>query len=148
MPLSIFSEPNQIQPAFHLGATGLAALGAVLNGLIALIFYRRSKGRYGSYLKTDGIVSGLVQENSGEGPIIFPVIRYSVEGTAYEVKNSYGKSSWDIKPGDAVQVAYHPANPVVAEIHSLFMQYLLPLFFSAGCLLALITIPVVYLLAK
>lgn len=134
---------------FKLGIASVLLAAAVIDGIIALILYIKAKNKYDKYLNAEGTVSGFIKENCGEsGNILYPMIKFKVSEHEYEFKNKYGKSSWKMKEGDAVQVIYHMNNPLEAEIKNKLIQYAFPLFFFAGCIISLISVPLIIIFQK
>jgi hypothetical protein len=135
------TDPDQLLDHFHLVVFVFLAVGIVANGVLALVFFRKTKKRYSSYVRSEGVVAAITKVRNGDGvELIYPVVKFALGSLESEFKNPYGRSPWNIKPDDRVPVIYDPAKPETAEIEDRWVQYFVPLFFALGCLSAIFAI--------
>lgn len=109
---------------------GLAAMGAIFLavgvgvGITTVSFVSDAK-------RADGVVIDLAWHSSGKsGMTAAPVVRYDVDGKAYEFTSSMSSKPPAYKVGEQVTVLYDPAEPSEGRLDGFMDLYMFPLIFG------------------
>jgi hypothetical protein len=122
----------------HFHTKRLAGYFLVAGGIVMLIAGIWFAGEAMEFLdttaRTDGTVVALKRERGAKGAREdHPVVRFvpPETGEAVEFKSRFGIWPSPFSVGDAVEVAYDPADPSRADINSFWTIWLLPLLLAA-----------------
>jgi len=129
---------------------GLMLVEAATFGAIAFVFYRKQSTRLEQCHKTWGDVIEVKEKNQREGPPTrYPVIRYHDEtGKEAVFESKFGRSVWNIKAGDRVEIFANRRNPAESQIANYMVQWGLPTVFGIVSATSIIAAPIVYIVMK
>jgi hypothetical protein len=118
-------------------------------GLLAYVLFRKKSTRLALCHRAWGEVIGVNEHSGGEGPTKHPVIRYkAMSGEEVTFESKFGRSNWQVKPGDRLEILVNPNNPMDAEVVSFMAQWALPVIFAIVAAGSIIGGPLVYLFLK
>jgi len=127
--------------------SGILLLTAIVTLVMAVVAWRRSADRHANWLKTNGEVIE-VEDDDRDGSIYkVPVIAFQdSHGARHIFKSDFTRTNWDISTGDILPIIYDGANPQAAEVKGLLSQWLLPVALGTASILSLLLIPIIYYL--
>jgi hypothetical protein len=133
---------NQVITAFMLAE-------ATVFGILSYAFYRKKKSQLAGCERTWGDVMEVKEHAGSEDSTKHPVIRFRTpRGEDITFESKFGGSNWQVKPGDRLEVFYHPQHPADAEVVSFMAQWALPMIMGVVCVASLIGAPIVFLMLK
>lgn len=121
---------------YFLTAGGIAMV-------IAGIWFAQKSGDFlDRTARTDGTVTAMQRKTGSKGmPLDYPVVQFhhAESGAEVEFKSDIGLWPSPFSVGEAVVVAYDPADPSHAEIDSFWTNWFMPLvssLFGLSCIVA------------
>jgi hypothetical protein len=137
--------PLSADQRIHLdsGFFGLFLLAGLVCLAIGVYFYTRRQQWLAHSVQTQGVVIDVARkylrdDKSGQHPLHFPRVRFSVNGQAFTAEAEEG-SEKPVHVGQPLGVRYNPANPGEAALDTAQVPGLSPkLFFVLGSVFALL----------
>jgi hypothetical protein len=118
-------------------------------GLLAYVMFRKQRARLALCHRTWGEVIGVNEHSGGDGSTKHPVIRYkAMSGEEVTFESKFGRSNWQVKRGDRLEILVNRSNPTDAEVVSFMAQWALPVIFAIVSAGSIIGAPLVYLFLK
>ncbi|HTI98836.1 MAG TPA: DUF3592 domain-containing protein [Dongiaceae bacterium] len=119
-------------------------------GAAAYLLYTRKRTKLAGCQRAWGEVVTVNEQRDPEGGITrHPVIRYlSLTGHEVTFASKFGSSHWKVKPGDRLEILYHPEQPAEAEVVNFMAQWALPLVFAIVAGGSLLFAPVMFWLLR
>jgi hypothetical protein len=118
-------------------------------GLLAYVMFRKKSARLALCNRTWGEVIGVNEHSGGEAPTKHPVIRYkAMGGEDVTFESKFGRSNWQVKPGDRLEILVNRSDPTDAEVVSFMAQWAFPVIFAVISAGSIIGAPLVYLFLK
>ena len=56
--------------------------------------------------------------SSNSWDMLYPIYDYTVNGQEYKMRSKIGKTKWNFKTGDTIEVRYNPENPKIMYVPS------------------------------
>jgi len=128
----------------HLIVPGAMVLGGIGNLILGLVLYRNRKKEYSTYCTAQGVISGVDEEKGQQGDAVYPVLKFTVAGKEYEVRNPYAMLKSKTGEGTAVTVMYNTENPQEAEMENRLRRYMLPLLTMLGAPMSAVLAVIMY----
>ncbi len=110
------------------------ALGlGLVSWLGAFYWFRRVSSFAANALKVRGVVIELVKDDSGDGLIYRPLVRFiDLSGIEQNFQGQVGSNPSAFKVGELVKVLYHPEQPEKARIDAPFSLWGGPIVLAAA----------------
>ena len=132
--------------------TAFMMVEGILFGIIAYVMFRRKSAKLAFCQKAWGEVIEVREHPRGGGdggPIKHPVIRFVARnGETVTFESKFGRSNWEVKPGDRLEILVSPTDPADAEVMGFLPQWGIPIALGIISLGSIIGAPVLYLALK
>jgi hypothetical protein len=132
----------------HVVGTLVVGEGLVC-GVAAYVLFRKKRAKLAVCQRTRGEVLAVNERRGGDGTTRHPIIRYrTLTGEERTFESRFGSSNWKVRPGDQLEVLFHPNDPAQAEVVHFMAQWGLPLICGIISVGSLMSAPVVYMVLK
>jgi hypothetical protein len=128
-----------------------AMLGeGIVVGTIAYVIYRRKAAKLALCYRMLGQVTDVKEHPGNEGtPLKHPVIHYTaMNGREVTFESKVGRSNWDVKRGDLLEILVSPEDPAEAEIANFMAQWAMPIVLAVAAVGSVIGGAAVYLFVR
>lgn len=95
----------------------------VLAGIVLIVGVYMTFFQSRGFVKTTAAITDVRMDSSGESPVYYPTVEYTVDGKTYTTELDTGSGSY--RTGQTIPVLYDPGNPSAAHEGSGFGLYLM-----------------------